>query len=112
MTELLLDLLLGQGFVNPNLETLFKDCALKLMLRWPSVLNRSIPMIKSVLVNRNEYIYEVKKKTIALELLAGAQPVIFLNEDIHSPISFINILNYATPGSSIWSKIAVRLTYF
>lgn len=108
LTELLLDLLLGQGFVNRNLETLFKHCALKLMLRWPSALNRSIPMIKSVLTNRNEQNYVVKKKKIALELLAGVQPIIFLNEDIHSPLSLINVLNYATPGSSIWFKIAVR----
>lgn len=111
LTELLLDLLLGQGFVNPNLETLFKDCALKLMLRWPSAFNRSITMMKCVLTNKNEQFYELNKKKIALELIAGVQPLIFLNEEVHSPLSLISVLKYATPGSAIWLKIAVRTIY-
>lgn len=40
LTELLLDLLLGQSFINPNLEVLFKVCTLKLMLRWPSIADK------------------------------------------------------------------------
>lgn len=40
LTELLLELLLGQSFINPNLEILFKECAHKLMLRWPSIADK------------------------------------------------------------------------
>lgn len=109
MTELLIDLLLGHGpAINPNLETLFKDCALKLMLRWPSVANRFIPVLKSVLTRREEQSIQAKKKVIALELLAGVQPLIFLEEEDISPLSLVNVLKYATPGSHIWHKLAVR----
>jgi hypothetical protein len=107
LTELLLELLLGQGFINPNLETLFKDCALKLMLRWPSVANRFISMLKGVLIHKDEQSFELKKKAIALELLAGVQPLIFLEKEIDSSLSLVNVLKYATPGSNMWHKIAV-----
>ncbi|XP_008209531.1 uncharacterized protein LOC100680291 [Nasonia vitripennis] len=112
LTELLLELLLGQGFINSNLETLFKDCALKLMLRWPSVANRFIPTLKGVLVGREEQSFELKKKAIALELLAGVQPLIFLEEEADSPLSLVNVLNYAMPGSNMWHKIAVSVCAF
>ena len=107
MTELLLEILLGQGFVNQNLETLFKDCALKLMLRWPSAANKFIPMLKSVLL-RTEQSFDIKKREIALELLAGIQPLVFLEEEKNSPLSLVNIFQYANPGSNIWHKIAVK----
>lgn len=42
LTELLLELLLGQSFINSNLEALFKECALKLMLRWPSIADKCV----------------------------------------------------------------------
>lgn len=103
--------MLGQGFINPNLETLFKDCALKLMLRWPSVANRFIPMLKGVLIRQDEQSFEMKKKAIALELLAGIQPLTFLEEKIESPLSLVNVLKYATPGSNMWHKIAVRVFF-
>ncbi|XP_011494610.1 PREDICTED: uncharacterized protein LOC105359663 [Ceratosolen solmsi marchali] len=112
LTELLLELLLGQGFINPNLETLFKDCALKLMLRWPSVANRFIPMLKSVLIRKDEQSFELKKKAIALELLAGVQPLIFLEKEIDSSLSLVNVLKYATPGSNMWHKIALIVCAF
>lgn len=40
MTDLLLELLLSQSFIHPNLEVLFKECVLKLMLRWPSIADK------------------------------------------------------------------------
>lgn len=107
-----MELLLGQGFINPNLETLFKDCALKLMLRWPSVANRFIPMLRSVLIRINEQSFEIKKKEMALELLAGVQPLIFIEEKEDSPLCLINVLKYAKPGSDIWHKTAVRYFQF
>lgn len=108
LTELLLELLLGQGFVNRNLETLFKECALKLMLRWPSVANKFVPMLKSVLLQKKqEQNFDLKKREIALELLAGCQPHIFLEEESSSPLSLSKVLNYANQGSEMWYKIAV-----
>lgn len=82
------------------------------MLRWPSVANRFIPMLKGVLVRRDEQIFELKKKAIALELLAGVQPLIFLEEEADSPLSLVNVLKYATPGSNMWHKIAVSYLQF
>ncbi|KAJ8679530.1 hypothetical protein QAD02_015317 [Eretmocerus hayati] len=112
LTELLLELLLGQGFINSNLETLFRDCALKLMLRWPSVANRSIPMLKNVLMKQDEQSFGTKKRIVALELLAGVQPLIFLEEEDDSSFSLVNILKYATPGSNIWHKLALTVCAF
>lgn len=40
MTDLLLELLLSQSFIHPSLEVLFKECVLKLMLRWPSIADK------------------------------------------------------------------------
>ncbi|XP_058795676.1 uncharacterized protein LOC131666784 [Phymastichus coffea] len=112
LAELLLELLLGHGLINPNLETLFKDCALKLMLRWPSVADRFIPMLKNVLTRREERTSQTKKKIIALELLAGVQPYIFLEEESNSPLDLVNVLKFATPGSDIWHKLAFTVCAF
>lgn len=108
LTELLLDLLLGQNFINPNLEVLFKECALKLMLRWPSVADRYIPTLENVLLKEEKININGNKKNImAMELLASIQPLILFQQKIDSPLSVHNVLNFALPGSVLWQKIAV-----
>lgn len=106
---MLLELLLGQGFINPSLEELFKNCAIKLMLRWPLISNKFIPMLKNVLISNHENNVKKEKKTIALEILAGTEPTIFLHESEESPLSLLQVLNYATPSSDMWYKIAVSI---
>ncbi|KOX79847.1 hypothetical protein WN51_11458 [Melipona quadrifasciata] len=110
LTELLLDLLLGQNFINPNLEALFKECALKLMLRWPSVADRYIPTLENVLLKEEKININGNKKSItAMELLASIQPLILFQQKIDSPLSVHNVLKFALPGSVLWQKIALSI---
>ncbi|XP_043506242.1 uncharacterized protein LOC122526773 isoform X2 [Polistes fuscatus] len=108
LTELLLELLLGQSFINSNLEELFKECVLKLMLRWPSVADRYIPTLEDILLKDEKEDNEViKKRTMARELLASVQPLLFFQSDKDSPLFIDNILKSAPPGSVIWQCVAL-----
>ncbi|EFN66298.1 Transcription initiation factor TFIID subunit 6 [Camponotus floridanus] len=70
MTDLLLELLLSQSFIHPNLEVLFKECVLKLMLRWPSIADKYIPTLKNVLLKKEvDSVDHYKKRIMAVELL-------------------------------------------
>lgn len=110
LTELLLELLLGQSFINPNLEALFKECALKLMLRWPSVADKYIPTLEDMLLKEEKENTNVNKRRMtAMELLASIQPLIFFQSDKELPIFIENILKFATPGSVIWECIALAV---
>ncbi|EFN75287.1 hypothetical protein EAI_03110 [Harpegnathos saltator] len=111
LTELLLELLLGQSFINSNLEVLFKECALKLMLRWPSIADKYIPVMESVLLKDEKESVEFNKKRImAVEMLASIQPLRFFQRKSEHVLSVQNILNlYASPGSPIWQLIALAI---
>lgn len=111
MTDLLLELLLSQSFIHPNLEVLFKECALKLMLRWPSIADKYIPTLQSVLLkNEVETLDHYKKRKLAVELLASLQPLIFFQHEAEHILSIQNILYYyASSGSIIWQQIALAV---
>ncbi|KMR00424.1 transcription initiation factor tfiid subunit 6 [Lasius niger] len=111
MTDLLLELLLSQSFIHPNLEVLFKECALKLMLRWPSIADKYIPTLQSVLLkNKIESVDHYKKRIMAVELLVGLQPLIFFQHEAEHILSIQNILYYyASSGSIVWQQIALAV---
>ncbi|XP_024882287.1 uncharacterized protein LOC112461317 [Temnothorax curvispinosus] len=111
LTELLLELLLGQSFIHPNLEVLFKDCVLKLMLRWPSIADKYIPTLENVLLkSETESIDLYKKRIMSVELLASIQPFIFFQHEPAHTLSIQNILYYyASSGSIIWQRIALTV---
>ncbi|XP_033197912.1 uncharacterized protein LOC117160921 [Bombus vancouverensis nearcticus] len=110
LTELLLELLLGQSFINPNLEALFKDCTLKLMLRWPSIADKYIPMLENVLLKEEKVdINGNKKHILVMELLASIQPLMLFQQEIGSPLSVHTVLKFALPGSILWQKIALSI---
>ncbi|KAL0127029.1 hypothetical protein PUN28_005396 [Cardiocondyla obscurior] len=111
LTELLLELLLGQSFIHPNLEILFKECVLKLMLRWPSIADKYIPTLENVLLkNEKESIDLYKKRIMTVELLASIQPLIFFQHEAEHKLSIQNILYYyASSGSTIWQRIALAV---
>ncbi|XP_032665126.1 uncharacterized protein LOC116841387 [Odontomachus brunneus] len=111
LTELLLELLLGQSFINPNLEVLFKECAHKLMLRWPSIADKYIPIMESAFLKDEKESVEINKKRImAVELLASIQPLRFFHHKTEHVLSVQNILYlYASPGSFIWHQIALTI---
>ncbi|XP_015438849.1 PREDICTED: uncharacterized protein LOC107193847 [Dufourea novaeangliae] len=110
LTELLLELLLGQSFINTNLETLFKECALKLMLRWPSVADKYLPTLENVLLKQEtESIVSEKKKTMAMELLASIQPLVFFQHEGMPAVSVENVLKDAPAGSALWHRIALAV---
>ncbi|XP_043684626.1 uncharacterized protein LOC122636962 [Vespula pensylvanica] len=110
LTELLLELLLGQSFINLNLEALFKECALKLMLRWPSVADKYIPTLEEILLKEEKESMDVKKKRMAaMELLASVQPLLFFQSDKESLLFIDNILKSAPSGSVIWQRMALAV---
>lgn len=111
LTELLLELLLGQSFIHPNLEVLFKECVLKLMLRWPSIADKYIPTLENVLLkSETESIDLYKKRIMAVELLASIQPLIFFQYETAHTLSIQNVLYYyASSGSIIWQRIALAV---
>ncbi|KAL6260961.1 hypothetical protein P5V15_008489 [Pogonomyrmex californicus] len=111
LTELLLELLLGQSFIHPNLEVLFKECVLKLMLRWPSIADKYIPTLENVLIkNEMESKDFHKKRIMSVELLASIQPLIFFQQEASHTLSISNILYfYASFGSVIWHRIALAV---
>ncbi|XP_076752456.1 uncharacterized protein LOC143424337 isoform X1 [Xylocopa sonorina] len=110
LTELLLELLLGQTFINPTLEVLFKECVLKLMLRWPSIADKYIPALENVLLREEKQNMDVnKKRTMAMELLASVQPLIFFQQELESPLSVHTILQFSPPGTVLWQKIALAI---
>ncbi|KAL6431131.1 hypothetical protein ACFW04_007099 [Cataglyphis niger] len=111
MTDLLLELLLSQSFIHPNLEVLFKECALKLMLRWPSIADKYIPTLQNVLLkNEIDSVDHYKKRIMAVELLASLQPLIFFQHEAEHTLSIQNILYYyASSGSIIWEQIALAV---
>lgn len=110
LTELLLELLLGQSFINLNLEALFKECALRLMLRWPSIADKYIPTLENVpLKEEKENTDGRKKRMMAMELLASIQPLIFFQHEPASPLSIENVLRFAPFGSALWEKIALAI---
>ncbi|KAF7990385.1 hypothetical protein HCN44_000190 [Aphidius gifuensis] len=108
LTELLLEILLGHSFINPNVEALFKTCALKLMLRWPSVADKFVPMLEGVFDEtiKSENSNNDKRKLRAIELLAEVQPLLFYQKKPDSLLSFNNILNNAQQGTKLWQQIA------
>ncbi|XP_012217019.1 uncharacterized protein [Linepithema humile] len=115
LTELLLDLLLSQSFIHPNLEVLFQECVLKLMLRWPSIADKYIPnILENALFKREaESIDLYKKRIMAVELLISIQPLIFFQHEAEHMLSIQNILYYyASPGSVIWQRIALAVCAF
>lgn len=105
LTELLLELLLGDGFVNAHLEPLFKECALKLALRWPSVADKYVPVLTSVLVKEEN----VRKRTTAMELLACLQPLVFFDDDACARVRFNSALDLAVHGSHLWHRLALAI---
>ncbi|XP_028049684.1 uncharacterized protein LOC105838498 [Monomorium pharaonis] len=111
LTELLLELLLGQSFIHPNLEVLFKECALKLMLRWPSIADKYIPTLQNVLLkSETESMDLYKKRIMAVELLASIQPLIFFQHEASHTLSIQNVLYYyASCGSIIWQRMALAV---
>ncbi|KAK0178815.1 hypothetical protein PV327_007663 [Microctonus hyperodae] len=111
LTELLLELLLGQSFINPFVESLFRTCALKLMLRWPSVVDKFVPMLKDVLLKdeKDNSVAIKKKRMTAMELLAGVQPLVYFQEKPGTPLSLANILPSAKSGSTFWQQIALAI---
>lgn len=114
LTELLLELLLGQSFINPNVEALFKTCALKLMLRWPSIADKFVPMLEGVLDKEEKLENPAinKRKLTAMELLAEIQPLIFFQKEPESLLSLKNIFNSAQQGTALWQQIAVSFILF
>ncbi|XP_034949329.1 uncharacterized protein [Chelonus insularis] len=110
LTELLLELLLGQSFINPHVESLFRTCTLKLMLRWPSVADKYVPMLESVLMKDEKDIFTTNKKRLtAMELLGGIQPLTFFQKEPESPLALNNILKNALPGTAFWYQIALSV---
>lgn len=111
LTELLLELLLGQSFIDSNVETLFKTCALKLMLRWPATADKFLPMLENVLSQDHKPSNTINKKRItAMELLVGIQPLVFFQST--SSLSLDNLLKEAPAGFSLWHQIAVSINLF
>ncbi|XP_012253083.2 uncharacterized protein LOC105684364 [Athalia rosae] len=110
LTELLLELLFGKSILNPNLESLFKDCVLKLMLRWPATAHRFVPFLESVLLRDDVELFQIDiKKQMAAELLAGVQPLQLYHLQNSVPQSFENILEHAVPGSVLWQRLALSV---
>lgn len=111
MTDLLLELLLSQSFIHPNLEVLFKECVLKLMLRWPSIADKYMPTLKNVLFKKEvDSVDHYKKRIMAVELLVSLQPFIFFQHEAEHTLSIQNILYYyASSGSIIWEQIALAV---
>ncbi|KAH0569071.1 uncharacterized protein LOC123273216 [Cotesia glomerata] len=108
LTELLLELLLGQSFIDSNVETLFKTCALKLMLRWPANADKFLPMLENVLSQDHKPSNTINKKRItAMELLVGIQPLVFFQST--SSLSLDNLLKEAPEGSSLWHQVALSV---
>lgn len=113
LTELLLELLLRQGFINPNLEALFKECVLKLMLRWPSVADKYIPALKQVILKGEEQNADINNRRIlAMELLVTVEPLILFQQEPESPLSVHAVFKFAPPGSTLWQKIALAICAF
>ncbi|XP_066585279.1 uncharacterized protein [Prorops nasuta] len=113
LTELLLDLLLGLGFIHQNMESLFKECALKLMLRWPSIADKFVPTLENVLLMDEKNSFDAnRRKTTSMELLASVQPLIFLNQEPNSPASLGNVLKSAPHGSVLWSRLLLAISAF
>ncbi|XP_008558545.1 uncharacterized protein LOC103579031 [Microplitis demolitor] len=109
LTELLLELLLGQSFIDSNVETLFKTCALKLMLRWPATADKFLPMLENVLSQDDKPGSTINKKKItALELLVGIQPLVFFQPS-DPLLSLDNLLNEAPSGSKLWHQVALSV---
>lgn len=80
------------------------------MLRWPSVADKFTPMLEGVMLkNEQESIAINKKRTTALELLAGVQPLVFFRQEPGATLSLENVLKFAVPGSALWEQIAVSL---
>lgn len=48
-----------------------------------------------------------RKKLMAMELIAGVQPLLFFQQENNSPLSLENVLLFATPASVLWLRIAV-----
>ncbi|XP_072762409.1 uncharacterized protein [Anoplolepis gracilipes] len=124
MTDLLLELLLSESIIHPNLKVLFKECALKLMLRWPSIADKYIPTLQSVLLKKEENYGDeyknpekkrkredvCKRKIMVTELLMNLQPLIFFQHEAEHILSIQNILHYyASSGSIIWGQIALAV---
>ncbi|KAG8037467.1 hypothetical protein G9C98_005677 [Cotesia typhae] len=108
LTELLLELLLGQSFIDSNVETLFKTCALKLMLRWPATADKFLPMLENVLSQDHKPSNTINKKRItAMELLMGIQPLVFFQST--SSLSLDNLLKEAPAGFQLWHQIALSV---
>lgn len=48
-----------------------------------------------------------RKKLMAMELIAGVQPLLFFQQENNSPLSLENVLSFATPASVLWLRLAV-----
>ncbi|XP_015115665.1 uncharacterized protein LOC107040210 [Diachasma alloeum] len=113
LTELLLELLLGSSFINPHVESLFKTCALKLMLRWPSVADKFTPMLEDVFVKEERGSAATDKKRLtAMELLAGVQPLTFFQQAPGGLLSLDNVVKCAPSGSALWEQLALSVCAF
>lgn len=110
LTELLLDLLFGRTILNPNLELLFKECVTKLMLRWPTTAHRFVPLLETILLKEEtEKFHNDVKREMAMEILAGVQPLHLFQVDDHSSKSLSNVLEYASPGTVLWQRLALSI---
>ncbi|XP_046620346.1 uncharacterized protein LOC124305226 [Neodiprion virginianus] len=110
LTELLLELLFGKSMLNQNLGLLFKECVLKLMLRWPTTAHRFLPMLETILLREdNEKLKPDVKKEMAMEIMAGVQPLYFFQPDNNVPGFYKNVLEYALPGTSLWHRLALTI---
>lgn len=111
LTELLIEL--PDGYIHTNMEVLFKECAFKLMLRWPSAADKFIPVLEGMLCQEVKDSFESRrKKLMAMELIAGVQPLLFFQHENNSPLSLENVLNFAAPGSVLWLRIAIAVGAF
>ena len=64
-------------------------------------------MLEGILLQEMKDGTEIKKRLMAMELIAGVQPLVFFQQENNSPLSLEQILEFASPGSVLWHRIAV-----
>ena len=65
-------------------------------------------MLEKILLQEvNDSFESRKKRLMAMELIAGVQPLLFFQQESNSPLSLEKVLQFATPGSVLWLRFAV-----